>query len=185
MKLETQLLIFNGFYGTNLGEYLEDRIDDSEYESIDWKSTYEDIATEFFDLFVATEGVSEILVKFGIKLQYKELWSPRFYNYHNDRIYMTVTYDPNTLSEKVFKDKYYDSLVEILKNEFTSGPGFTSFYSNDTKDIEKYLSDMNDEIILSYVIYWLLEDIDFSHIEEIILERYYEFLEYEAENEKV
>lgn len=185
MKLETQLLIFNGFYGTNLGEYIDDHIEDEEYELINWSSTFKNIATEFFDLFVATEGVSEILGEFGIKLQYKELWSPRFYNFHNDRIYMTATYDPNALSEKVFKDKYYDILVEILKNEFTSRPGFTSFYSNDIEDIEQYIQDMNDEIILSYVIDFLLQDIDFSHIEYTILERYFEFIEYETENEKV
>lgn len=179
MKIETQLLLFPGFYGTILGEYLDDQIDDVEYESIDWEATFENIAKEFFDLFISTEGVNKVLEEYGLKLEYKELWSPRFYNFHNDRIYMTVSYDAKELSEKVFDHCYYTELVGTLKYEFTSRSGFTSFYSNDIEDIERYLTDMDDEIILSYVIDFLLQDIDFSHIEYTILERYFEFIEYE------
>lgn len=179
MKLEVELLIFPGFYGTFLGEYLDDEIDAVEYELIDWKATFENIAKEFFELFINTEGVNEVLEEYGISLEYKELWSPKFYNFHNDRIYMTVSYDAKKLSEKVFDHCYYTELIAKLKREFTSRPGFTSFYSNDIEDIEQYIQDMNDEIILSYVIDFLLQDIDFSHIEEIILERYFEFIEYE------
>lgn len=179
MKLETQLLIFPGFYGTNLGECLYDRVDDDEYESINWEATFENIAKEFFDLFISTEGVNEALEEYGLKLEYKELWSPKFYNYHNDRIYMTVSYDAKKLSEKVFDHCYYTELVGTLKYEFTSRSGFISFYSNDIEDIEQYIEDMDDEIILSYVIDWLLSHIDFSYIEADILERYYEFIEYE------
>lgn len=185
MKLETQLLIFHGFYGTILGEYLDDEIDESEYESIDWEATHKGIAKEFFDLFINTEGVNEVLEEYGISLEYKELWSPKFYNYHNDRIYMAASYDAKVLSEKIFEHTHYIELTEWLKREFTSRSGFISHYSNDIEDIERYLSDMDDEIILSYVIDWLLSDIDFSHIEIEILERYFEFIEYETENEKV
>lgn len=179
MKLETQLLIFNGFYGTNLGEYIDDHIEDEEYELINWSSTFKNIAKEFFDLFKDTEWVKEVLDEYGIELEYKELWSPKFYNFHNDRIYMSVSYDPKTLANKVFEHEHYTELIAQLKREFTSRPGFTSFYSNDIEDIEQCIQDMNDEIILSYVIDFLLQDIDFSHIEETILERYFEFIEYE------
>jgi hypothetical protein len=75
-----------------------------------------------------TEWLSHYL---GVKLEFEEMKSPRFYNFETDRIFAKLSRaDFCRLLRKVRGAK----LKEIAKEMFTSRSGFISFYSNEISD---------------------------------------------------
>ena len=75
-----------------------------------------------------TEWLSHYL---GVRLEFEEMKSPRFYNFETDRIFAKLSRaDFCKLLKKVRGAK----LKEITKKMFTSRSGFISFYSNEISD---------------------------------------------------
>jgi len=119
MKLEINLPIFNGFYGS----ILEDLSNHHE-------------AAELF-----TQAIEKELKRdFKISLEHKELIRPRFYNFNNDVILVELTTYKYVIKElfELCLDCYRQEFLEYIKQRLTSYDGFTSFYSNTLAGWERY-----------------------------------------------
>jgi hypothetical protein len=64
-------------------------------------------------------------------LELKSLYSPKEYNFTTDRIFCYISYKD---IRKMYSKVYKDYLPEVIKEQFTSYDGFTSYYSNDLDD---------------------------------------------------
>ena len=139
--LKSFLPVFPGFYGTWFECNCEESCieDDKEWSDYEWD--YEDYRQR-----VAKACVLEIesqLSEFGIKVKFDMLYSPLYYNFINDRIYVTYTI-PMKGYRKLLKYLYNNEpdFDTYIRGEFTSRSGFTSFYSNDYRE---WLQNMEKE----------------------------------------
>ena len=140
MKKEIELPIFTGYYNTIFDE------------SDNYQETAKDIA----------EVIGSKLVEMGLVNNYNfiELFSPNYYNYSNDVIYIEIDFNRKNI-KKVLKylKNNIKNFDKYLKNNFTSGPGFISYYSNETAD---WLKNDFDEIELSSVLDFILKNQDLN-----------------------
>ena len=139
---ETFLPIFPGFYNTYLEEFQERQIElatdeEGEYteetffeENWDWKKFNLEIAKDF------TKKVEEHLQRedpsLEVEIKFQKLNSPKYYNYHNDSIDISLELNLSKLIDLIGYN--YEDLQLIIKNEYTSCSGFISSYSNNISD---------------------------------------------------
>ena len=137
---------FNGFYNTvhggrvedtaeiyctdNDGEVIEEEEDKINYQKIriqyckDWVSKLESLVNNEID---------ENFIK-EIKLKFKTLESPNYYNFENDRLFFSIgLISMQKIKALIIKD-YSSELEEVLKEKFTSCDGFSSHYPNNIKE---------------------------------------------------
>ena len=128
-KLEVALPFFPGFYHTEL-ENLIDR-------EIEQESEYNGKEVEYlFDVYnhqKAMEAISKGWVRAfsketGIPLEYKDLSSPKEYNFTTDRVFAFI---PVSEVLKLESLRHSEEFKTILRQWFTSYDGFISFYDND------------------------------------------------------
>jgi len=134
---------FSGFYSSMWSDaldneescYVEDIATELEVSQSDihdylrrnsrYREAYKEIADDYTRFFE-----SYINEKYDLKisLTYKELTSPREYNFETDKIFVEVSYkDVLSLARKVGRNK----LRKCAKEMFTSRDGFISFYRSD------------------------------------------------------
>ena len=133
-----RVLDFPGFYESLLSQALDD-VEEREVEHIVethgldettvaeafW--THSEYAKGFH--LIARDSVdwlNHVLEDTGIVLAYESMESPREYNFSTDALYVTVN-DIELLASLTDPAKF----EATIKEHFTSGPGFHSFYSND------------------------------------------------------
>lgn len=64
----------------------------------------------------------------GFDIAFKRMWSPKYYNFATDEIYAEVS--PEAV--EMMRDQVDpERMRRFVKNNFTSEPGFSSFYDND------------------------------------------------------
>ena len=76
--------------------------------------------------------------------EYIEIDSPKAYNFSTDRVFARTKID-DKVSEEIMnyiKD-HQDEFEALLKEKFTARDGFIPYYSNDIKEWQKSLSDMD------------------------------------------
>jgi len=124
---------YNSWHDRELTDTLKQTFSDSQdepyskelleraYCKMNWSDAYNQYAKEFAEEFSR---------RFGIKLKYKLLQSPREYNFTTDRIFCEITI---TEVRRIFKAVDKDALNREIKAKFTSRDGFISFYSNSLK----------------------------------------------------
>lgn len=152
-KHALRLFCFSGFY-----ESIHDGVIDSEEESImeDYGKEYDDFRfTINYDLY-AKNYVHAINKEIGLKLEFRNLWSPREYNFATDEIYCFITAKD---LKKISSALNSESLENLIKRRFTSRDGFSSFYSNSLEEWkEKKVQDW-DEIELGTLLdAWINEN---------------------------
>lgn len=138
MKTELELNLFKGFYGSNIDSYIDDNVSNdlseigAEYDNCDIEYNFEELAKDVFD-FAKYELYSDL--KFIKDMKFKELYSPKYYNYSNDKIYFDCD---------ISKDGFINWLIELSTNggdiwdmvageiidTHTSCSGFISYHSN-------------------------------------------------------
>ena len=74
----------------------------------------------------SVDWLNHVLEGTGIELAYDSMESPREYNFTTDALFVTIN-DP----VRLYADTNVASLNAVIKEQFTSCPGFHSFYSND------------------------------------------------------
>lgn len=92
---------------------------------INWSAIQNDYCRHYVEAFGEA---------FELDLEFVEMSSPREYNFTTDRIFATI---PRSQMDNI-KDKVLGSEDgrKYVSDRFTSGPGFSSFYSNDLNDEE-------------------------------------------------
>jgi len=146
IKFESILPIFTGFYGTILEcDCEESMLEEGEnFDDFEWD--YKD-----YNERVAKSCVNKIggeLKEYGIKVEFKELVSPKYYNFENDRIDVIYTLSENSI-EKIFNVliEDYEEFESYLEQHYKSRDGFMSFHSHKAFDwIKGLLSGDEDEL---------------------------------------
>ena len=127
--LESFLPVFNGFYNTLFMCECEDSVIEDGKEWDDYTFDYEDYRDR-----TAKACVKEIeseLSDFEVKIDFDNLYSPKYFNYTNDSINVTYTIS-NVGYEKLvaYIKENLEEFDEYIIDTFTSHSGFVSFHSN-------------------------------------------------------
>lgn len=165
--------LFPGFYESVfnnsdlINEIAEYKADDSgtQYDIVNWNdyqnSIAENCATWLFDNLPNHDIIKT--------MNYKELTSPRFYNFTTDKLTIDCDINLDALKNyclKANRDEFSNYLYENWSNK----PGFISFVENDILEFEK---DPNITIMIEF---YLLNEIDLEH---------YEYFCYDLANETI
>ena len=133
---------FNGFYQSVFTPYCEgyllfnneDNIDNDIY---DYCVENADVPQEYYNIVAKAylERMGNYVVETvpSIKMEYKEIESPKYYNYGTDRIIGTCNYNEVKKDIKHVLNKYPNIFDFVVKRHFTSCSGFVSYYSNNYK----------------------------------------------------
>jgi hypothetical protein len=182
--IEGTLPYFTGFYNTPFGEFDSQEMDNIEtyndendtnlsFDDFEWE--YQDALNDVAKLCFDTLEPLIIKLPFVEKVTYVDLYSPKEYNYRNDQINVDylVDYDKMikyfignlTLSDienydydedAEYKNEFIDNCI---KSDYTSRPGFTSYYSNDIQEwlkdlLKDNLSDTQITSLIEYALYY-------------------------------
>lgn len=135
---------------------------------IDWKGAFQDYAKKF------TEELGSLI---ELDLKFKDLCSPKYYNFSTDRIFAEISLDD---VENMFKTIKKEELQNLIKQKFTSCDGFISSYDNKLdlwpKDLEEWDHNQIGTLLelyatqytedLDYKILSLLDDAPYSIIDK-------------------
>lgn len=144
-EFEVTLPNFSGFYCSEyepnfeIQHFSEDYSPNQrqliEYNAYNYfnNTAYEkDVAKRWTESF--EKAVKDNLTGFEkVSFTFKEVWSPREYNFDTDHIIATIKgVDDWTISMLILQlVSYKDQISEQIKNKFTTRDGFISFMSND------------------------------------------------------
>ena len=179
-KIEGTLPFFPGFYNTQFGEFERQENDMIEYynEENSTNYTYDDFDWSYSEVFnevarLCFDTIEPMLLKlpFVEKMTYDGSYSPKQYNYRNDAINVTYGIDYDAMKKYFLEDSTLEEIEEYsfdddleykvdyingcIKSEYTSGPGFTSHYSNDVSVWLKglFTGDLEDTQLNSLIEY--------------------------------
>lgn len=121
---------------------------------------YESLVEKAFDLVnwnavqngYAKAYVESFSEEFGILLRYKEMVSPKYYNFETDRLFAVI---PQSEVERLYKETDTELLKEVIRERFTSRDGFISYYPNDLSewpsDLARWDANHVGTLLLAYV----------------------------------
>lgn len=172
--IKTFLPIFPGFYGTIFN--YENEEEDIEYYNEENKTdlNYSDFK---FDYQGHNQRVSEKCVEVierelqyhfpSIKIEFEELYSPKYYNYSNDVINVTITISNADFEEFIMYIglTWSNEFKTYLKEHFTSTSGFTSFVENKSETwLNEYLKEDHERFAMCFEqsLQFILENEDFT-----------------------
>ena len=177
MSVETYLPIFSGHYEG----YLQGKIDDAieleleHYSSIDRERTLttfnsdkiqidypaiKESAGEYF-----TDKVKDELSEYITDITYQATYSPRFYNFGNDSINVSIEPIPLKISSYIYGER--NAFERYVKDRYTSRPGFISSHPDTFEEWETDTKSFKDYSKNSHVLGTLLDFIAFNEdIEE-------------------
>ena len=122
-------LPFVGFYGSLISDSLEhiDMLEQEDeeysYHEPNWSEVHKAVAKSYADryneLFLEETGIN-------LEIEFVALWSPQFYNFETDRIYVTA--DADSL-EKVISEIGIDKVRKSLREQYKPQSGFSPFFS--------------------------------------------------------
>lgn len=142
-------LPFDGFYNSWSQDLIDDAIlhyfTDASGESLRGLSQRLDslVSHRYIESAYSKEYASQFTqylkenIELDLKLSFKELDSPREYNFATDKIVCSIRIaDIAKMKAYIAKEKLETELEQAIKDRFTSGSGFYSFYPNSLKDWE-------------------------------------------------
>lgn len=145
------LPVFWGFYGSSFEDI--DFYGESEqynlpknfpfYEYLNYNEYYEALAIKFVD------AVQNELSEFIISAEFKDIDSPKYYNFENDKIAVTVEINRKKIKRYIYEN--LESFEQFLIENHKSRDGFCSFYSHTFEDWKKYTCNFTDYSKEGYV----------------------------------
>jgi hypothetical protein len=139
--MQTTIINFGGFYHSihsenidNVVENLictdnEDNFDQKIYDEFNWQEAHKKYCIEYLDKFEdwLTE---ELELKETPKIEFKELISPRFYNYTTDKIEASISEENSKeIKNALLLSDYAAEFAQYVAERTTSGPGYIHFYT--------------------------------------------------------
>lgn len=126
-----KLPVFRGTYGNYWDDYTptDEHGDELPYEryDINHADQMKSIGKSIIDYLYHSTELFELT---GIEsMSYSSYYSPKFYNFENDEIYVDLTINTEILSKYIFEN--WDAYKEEVYKHHTSRDGFVSFKSND------------------------------------------------------
>lgn len=161
--------IFNGFYGSLLdvaelecsqNNCLEENEKPLEIEC---GKTYKKFISEVADNHVT--NILDFLIERNIikNIEYKSLYSPKYYNFETDRIEMLFDFNCKELEKYCFQENK-SKFCEYLKENFTSYDGFISFVPNNFEDIKIEKKSNKSRYYQVLIEFYLMNELDFDEI---------------------
>lgn len=181
-EMEISLNNFDGFYHSyiDISEYIDDELlSPEEQEKINWAKTEANVSKAYLDLWKRKN--SEILKELEIEIEFKQVDSPREYNFRTDELVCMVKFNFDNLKTKfISKTENDKNFAEFISGNYKSYSGFCSFYSNDSSYwLGEYLEEENfDNIIFQGFLEFLTEDLDSDEKIYNLMENYFEFIEF-------
>lgn len=136
---EARLASFEGFYCSiwspddDVYNYsVEEGAEEDKDFTVDYKGYQKAVCEKYTDVW--EEWMQEYIHE-DIKLEFLQVWQPRFYNYVNDacEVRISLTHQAKkAIIEKVINHR--DKIAGWIKENHTSSSGFISFLSNDIDD---------------------------------------------------
>ena len=177
LKIDTFLPIFPGFYGT-IFEASNEECEIEEINRIRLEKGLEEITFDdvVFDYEEHNNSVAKGCVNFiekelntifknKLEITFEKLVSPKYYNYSNDSINISIDIDKKLIKEiKNYLTENIEEFESYLVDRYKSCSGFISFYSHDPNVwIKEYMEQIEEnEHILGAVLNFILlnEDSD-------------------------
>ena len=136
---DARLAGFEGFYCSiwspddDIYYYgLENGFEEDEDFTFDYKGYYKAICEEYTEVW---EGWMQQYIHEDIKLDFIQVWQPRFYNYNNDACVVRIKLTHQAKKAIIEKAKNHrDKIAGWIRENHTSRSGFISFLSNDIDD---------------------------------------------------
>lgn len=181
-EMEISLNDFDGFYNSyiDISEYIDDELlSPEEQERINWAKTEANVSKAYLDLW--KDKNSEILKELEIEIEFKQVDSPREYNFRTDELVCMVKFNFDNLKTKfIAKTENDKNFAEFISGNYKSYSGFCSFYSHDSRDwLGEYLEEDNfDNIIFQGFLEFLTEDLNSDEKIYNLMENYFEFIEF-------
>ena len=166
---------FSGFYETVHGGKVEDtaRIyytDDQDNEIEEDNKNYQKTYIEYcknWVMHLSEEIKNNDFVK-DINIIFKDLESPKFYNFENDRLVMNIDIvSIQKIQDLIIKD-YSEELEIELKEQFTPRDGYSPFYPNTTKEFLLHKQDHNTRKIYFDIFLKSVLSIDDDDLENLV-----------------
>lgn len=153
-KYPLRLFFFSGFYNS-----IHEDVFNQEEEMI--LEDYPGRSWDDFNWTIDYEGYCKRYVwavnsETGLDLEFRNMWSPREYNFATDEIYCFLNEED---LQKISSVLNSDTLEKLIKERFTSRDGFISFYSNDLEVWkEKEVEDWDELELGTLLDAWLIEN---------------------------
>ena len=155
--------IFQGFYESELynsdTEYnINTNCEEGEqgYELQDWEGFTQAVAKAHADLLFDNLEQKEQVIK---SIEYKGLYSPRYYNFETDKLELVIDCDVEALKTYCFKDNCGEFDLYLYDN-FTSYDGFISFVPNNVKEFMSKYEDDTERLLNVMIEFYILQNLD-------------------------
>lgn len=148
-----------------VARYFE-RAEGEQLISFDYEGYQESCARKFC---IAVEDYLGEILREKIKVEFKEIQSPREYNFETDRVACNITFKPEVAVS--YARKHYTAFSKYIRGEFTTRSGFISFMSNrpsDWLDPSEW-DDRHPGIILDFILRNEIPNVE-SALTEYVLE---------------
>lgn len=163
---DARLAGFEGFYCSiwspddDVYNYsVENGAEEDEDFTFDYKEYYKDICEKYTDVW---EEWMQQYIHEDIKLEFLQVWQPRFYNYVNDacEVRIKLTHQAKkAITEKV--KNHRDKIAGWIKENHSNTDGFLSFLSNDIDDWGGWVlfdtEAYHQENYLAYMLYYIVK----------------------------
>ena len=136
---DARLAGFEGFYCSiwspddDIYYYgLENGFEEDEDFTFDYKGYYKAICEEYTEVW---EGWMQQYIHEDIKLDFLQVWQPRFYNYVNDACEVRISLTrqaKKAIIEKIINHR--DKIAGWIRDNHSNADGFLTFWSNDIDD---------------------------------------------------
>lgn len=193
---DVELPFFYGFYNS---QYENDYdVDEAIYEKSVYHNTELGQSTVYGDFEFDSNSYRNIIVECFVHtlkshlpdwvetIENPELWSPRYYNFQTDKIYVTLTLTDDWRNKVVdFFEENAEWLRKRIKEDWTSRSGFTSYMENDY-DLFLEHTMCEEALYISTILQYAIElneeketDDMYEEITDETLENFYERHSYE------
>jgi len=114
-----------------------------------------------------------------IEIEAGEIYSPKFYNFSNDEIDLTITFDTEAILNEVNKDT--QTFNQFLKDRYSSYDGFNSFTSNNYTDWLEDFENKDDTAygaVLTYIFKDMIEENQEEFIQYVCSDNYIDYRDF-------
>lgn len=111
-----------------VARYFE-RAEEEQLISFNYEGYQESCARKFC---IAVEDCLNEILQGDVRIDFKEIHSPKFYNFETDRVACNITFEPESALD--YTRKYYPAFSRYIRERFTTRSGLISFMSNNPAD---------------------------------------------------
>ena len=163
---DARLAGFEGFYCSiwspddDVYSYsVENDAEEDEDFTVDYKGYQNAVCEKYTEVW---EGWMQQYIHEDIKLDFLQVWQPRFYNYVNDACEVRISLTrqaKKAIIEKIINHR--DKIAGWIRDNHSNADGFLTFWSNDIDDWGGWVlfntNAYHQECYLAYMLYYIVK----------------------------